>query len=377
MRGVVLGQRTYYALNQPAPLPGIEDKVLPTSVAPQEPVNRSWNRITGISRYVSAHIFHNLISSVAIFPTSLQLDSLEKVIKTPHSFWSADWTGDLPPGQMGLLWINLIVIALGVAASWSRRRWAGLVPAGFLVAYCMATAAARTSGGRYILPADWVVMFYFAIGIAQIYFWVGVWLSARKSELYLEQGDKDPHETLSGWRMTGLALIFLVIGAIPVVLNRVIPQHFSPVDKSTFAGELDDQSLFSTLGLSEVEMGTFLQLPGAVVYNGRGLYPRFYAMNQGEPDRFSVARGQPFPRLVLTIIGPHKQVSGVLPMLKSPEVLPNGVDVLAIGCKGELNDDWLALVVNSPERQVFLRNPATQWACPVTPPVCDDNRNCR
>jgi hypothetical protein len=79
----------------------------------------------------------------------------------------------------------------------------------------------------------------------------------------------------------------------------------------------------------------------------------------------------------MNIVGPHLMVGGVLPILKSPELLPNGADVLAIGCKGKLNDDWLALLVNTPEKQVYLRSPATQWNCPARLPVCDDNRNCQ
>lgn len=377
INGVVLGQRTFYSLNQPVPQAGTQDEIESTSPVPQQPVNRTWNRITGVSRYVSAHFFHNLISSAAIFPTSFRLDSLENVIKTPPSFWSADWSGDLSPGQIIFLLLNLAVIALGVAAGWSRRRQAGLVPAGFLVAYSLATAAARTSGGRYILPADWVVMFYFAIGIAQVYYWGVGWPGDGKFESVPGQHDNEIKRTFSVWKISSLVMFFVLIGGIPVILDRLIPQRYERVDKTTLVTELDNRGLITLLGTTKAELGTFLQLPDAVAYNGRGLYPRFYAMNQGEPDQFSAARGQPFPRLVMSIIGPHKIADGVLPLSKSPDVLPNGADVLAIGCKGELNDDWLALIVNTPEPAVYMRNPVAEWNCPVPLPVCDGNRNCR
>ncbi len=53
--------------------------------------------------------------------------------------------------------------------------WLDLVPAGLVVAYSLATAVARTSGGRYFIPVDWVFLLYFAIGISQVVVWVNTW----------------------------------------------------------------------------------------------------------------------------------------------------------------------------------------------------------
>lgn len=374
--GVVLDQRTFYSLNQEAPA-SAENGVPANLETPQQPENRTWKRITGISRYVSAHFFHNMISAVAILPTSLQLDSLENTIKAPNSFWSADWKGDLSPLQIILLLMNLALLSLGVASSWTRWKWAGLVPAGFLVAYSLATSVVRTSGGRYILPADWVVLFYFALGIAQLYFWSSHWLGTRIKVTSIYADEQASKGFYSFRTLAGMVLVFIILGGLPVILDRVIPPRYTKIQKTTLIKDLSEQGLLPSLGISQDNLETFLEMPDAVVYNGRGLYPRFYPMNQGEPDRFSAMRGQPFPRLVMTIIGPKARASGVLPMQKSPEFLPNGADVLAIGCKGKLNDDWLALVVFLPEIRIYLRNPATEWTCPVRLPVCDDNRNCR
>jgi hypothetical protein len=79
----------------------------------------------------------------------------------------------------------------------------------------------------------------------------------------------------------------------------------------------------------------------------------------------------------MTVIGPQIQSEGILPLSRPPENLPNGSDVLAIGCTGEMNDDWLALVVEVPVSQVILRSPDVEWVCPIKPPVCDDNRVCQ
>jgi 4-amino-4-deoxy-L-arabinose transferase-like glycosyltransferase len=380
MHGVVLEQRTYYSLN-PTPVARQTQTPVSPDVAPQQPneveqVNRTWNKITGISRYGSAHFFHNLVTGIAMFPTTLTLDSLEQTIKAPHSYWSADWTGDLQTGELVMVFLAIILLALGIAASWSRNQWAALIPVGFIAAYSLATAAARTSGGRYFIPADWVFLLYFAIGISQLVVWINKWLNGTGMETVLEPAEKSPSMEIPGWKMGAIACLFILLGSLPAILDRVIPSRYIKVEKSELPGEFSQSGVLKSLGISKDELDKFLKLPDAVAYRGKGLYPRYYAQDQGEPDRFSPMRSQPFPRLVLDIIGPTGTDSGVLPMEKMPVNLPNGKNVLVIGCNNKLNDEWLALFVEGADSQIILRSPAAKWTCPVTLPVCDDNRIC-
>ncbi len=392
VRWVVLPQRTFYALNQPASTPPIE--VTPTP-APQKqtatllplaptaepaqtaakPVDRTWNKITGVSRYVSAHFMHNLINTVAVFPTRLTFDSLEKTIKSPGSFWDPEWNGNLPSGEAGLLCANLAVIALGLAVGWSRRRWAGLVPAGFLLIYSLATAAARTSSGRYFLPADWVGIAYFSLGISQLVCWVSLWWRGKDLEGGGEK--KNKQERISIGKSALLLGLFVFIGSTPILLDRLIPQRYAAMNKTSMIDALEEKGVLASLPISKSDLITFLDSPDAVIYHGLGLYPRFYEMNKGEPDQFSEARGLPYPRLVITVIGPDFRINGILPLQKTPDELPNGSDVIAIGCNGNLNIDWFALVVEGPQPQILLRSPQAEWTCPARVPVCDDNRNCQ
>jgi hypothetical protein len=373
VRWVVLPQRTFYALNKPTVTPENVETTPQTLVTG----NRTLDRIIGVSKYVSAHFMHNMISSMAIFPLELDLNSLEKTIKSPGSYWSPEWSGDLSPGKIILLWIITAILALGLTASWTRNRWAGLMPVGFLMAYSLVTAAARTSGGRYILPADWVEMFYFSVGISQAYSWITDWWAGRKPESPVVSSDKNTLDNLSGFQTILLFLVFTLIGAIPVILDRSIPKRYETMEKSLFVEEIEKKNLLESLQITAPGLKTFLENPQAVVFRGRGLYPRYYGINDGEPDKYSEARSLPYPRLVMTVIGSQTKIKGILPLSRPPESLPNGSDVLTIGCAGELNDDWLAIVVEGQQDQVILRNPSTEWDCPVKTPECDDNRNCR
>jgi hypothetical protein len=377
MNGVVIGQRTYYSLNKPTEKNVVGEQAKPSEPAEQQPANKTWNKITGISRYVSAHFFHNMISATAIFPTTLTLDSLETTIKSPQSYWDPDWNGAVSAGRMIMICLALILVCLGISASWQRSRWAGLVPAGFMIAYSLATAAARTSGGRYFLPADWVMLLYFAIGISQIVEWNHNWLQLNILQPAIEPQTEDRKSGKPYWQLGAAACFFIFLGCSPILFDRAIPRQYPLVDKSTLFEDLKSQGLIDPLGISEAELKTFLQSPNAVIYKGRGLYPRFYSQDQGEPDRFSAMRGQAFPRLVMDVINQNGAVSGVLPLLQSPNALPNGSEILAIGCRGELNDDWLSLIVGDTNKQIIMRTPAAKWVCPVTLPVCDNNRICQ
>ncbi len=180
----------------------------------------------------------------------------------------------------------------------------------------------------------------------------------------------------SHWQVGAIIVLFVFVGSSPAILDRTIPQRYKPVDKQTIAAEITRQGKLGSLGISESDLELFLQSPDAVIYRGRdsplGLFTK-----PGEPDRFSPMRVLPFPRLVMEIIGPDGTASGVLPLSKPPDSLPNGSDVLAIGCRNQWNDDWLALLIDNADSHIYLRSPGATWTCPVAEPVCNDNRICR
>ena len=65
----------------------------------------------------------------------------------------------------------LILVSIGIGRAWVAHRLPGVIPMLAAWAYLGALAVARTSGGRYLLPVDWVVVMYFAIGAAQVVIW--------------------------------------------------------------------------------------------------------------------------------------------------------------------------------------------------------------
>ncbi|MRR31749.1 hypothetical protein EG834_15770, partial [bacterium] len=132
----------------------------PTPAAEDDPIAKLARRTYKALQFVPGHFIHNLVTAVLILPTSFDYDSfsfLDLDLKAPY--WKITWDGILPPGSAVILLTMLGILALGVGSAWHSARLAGLVPLVFLVAYYLSNAFARTSGARYLVPADWVVLF--------------------------------------------------------------------------------------------------------------------------------------------------------------------------------------------------------------------------
>ena len=132
----------------------------------------------------------------------------------------------IPVGQisvsMGIfLAVNLVILSLGIGSTWKRVGFSALVPFAVFLFYNLANAFARTSGGRYIVPVDWVIYFYYAIGLIEIVrfcisaigFQTTDFFGKPLNPLNEEAGGK------FNWGKAGLVLLpfFLVVAALPVI----------------------------------------------------------------------------------------------------------------------------------------------------------------
>jgi hypothetical protein len=128
-------------------------------------------RATPGGMVVANHFAHNLAMSVLSLPMSPSLADVRGTLAIEPFYWKVNWRGALSGGQAALLVLNLAMIALGLTAAIRRDAVTGVLPLGAFLGYQLANAFGRTSGGRYGVPADWIIVMYFALGLAALVTW--------------------------------------------------------------------------------------------------------------------------------------------------------------------------------------------------------------
>jgi hypothetical protein len=325
--------------------------------------------------FATNHFLHNTLTSVLIFPTLPFLDDLRYLIKDRQPYWQVDWDGSLPGAALFILSLNLFLITMGIARAWREKRIPGLVPLAMFIAYNMSNALARTSGGRYLVPADWILILYYLLGVFHVITW-----GANALGFSWNLFATDPEPAISGrqnlgTKVLGACAVLLVLGSLlPLSEMLYLPRYQDLDPQETLA---ENRPLIEQAGMQLPQLETFLQSPGSELLIGRALYPRSYKMDQGEfVGAFFPYDTLGFPRTAFMLIGPAGERGVVLPG-DIPEYLPHTSDVLVLGCQGATNFDALMVIVLNGNKVAYSRQPEAPLQCPVPQPVCDNNSVCQ
>ncbi len=321
---------------------------------------------------IANHMFHNLITSVLFFPTSMELDDLWNVIKEGSPFWKANWKGEgvgIPEGI--LLSINLALISLGVGATWERNKLIGLLPVGIFLVYILSNALALTSGGRYIAPVDWIMCVYYMAGLFQITLWMlrKAGLDIRFWEHQVQAETEAPilfpikYSSL----ISTLVIVFMIGSLVPIAEIPFEKRYEVNTVDDTLA-MLEQKGMFQQTGFDKSTLAAFLADPQAQIVIGRVLYPRYYDSGDGETDRHYPYVHLDYPRYVFLVIGPLDIVTqSVIVEGGRSDFITHAADVVVVGCRNELNMDGLVVFELSDPSHVYIK-PQLEWKCPVRVP---------
>jgi hypothetical protein len=299
--------------------------------------------------------------------------------------------GDISLSMGVFLAGNLIVFSIGIGTTWKRVKYPALVPLMVFLFYSLANAFARTSGGRYIVPVDWVVYFYYALGLVEV---IRFCLSAIGFqingffEIFVDQRADNGSAKLN-WRKAGFVILpfFLVVAMLPAI-ELASPGEKPRETRASLLEQLDENSFFEKSGVSRQDIEKFLKSPGATLLSGHGFYPRFYSYEEGEPimpDEMTPYTAREFPRLVFTLLLPRTDRPVVLPVERSRLYFPDAAEVIVAGClvgdstvfASYLNyiDAAFVVILDDPVT-VHVRVPDAPLVCPLREPVCDNNHFC-
>ena len=382
LRGVVWTNRYLPSLSTPTPSPtnGMfivtstvsDEDVQPASSGGNEPAAEMTGKLSSVVSFVSAHFFHNLIASVFVLPLTPVFEDLSHILREVFPFWKLPWDGTMPLLALICLAFNLFLISSGIAGAWRRWRYAGWIPLLVWITYLAACAVARTSGGRYIVPANWIVLGYYAIGWVEILRWLRILLGVEDEGF--ENQEVVPSQNKTDWlRLAFAAFMFLLVGSFPLIADVAFPRLYPEQSETELLKELDQAGILNQSGLDFESLAAFAETEGAWVARGRALYPRFYLQDQGEAENYT--RIRPYPRLTFYLIGADLN-SGVILPLDRVSPLSDGADVIVIGCTGKnAVNAWSVIWLE--HQIVYHRSPASPLHCPLSEPKCDENHHCQ
>ncbi|HET9909192.1 MAG TPA: hypothetical protein VFQ23_21260, partial [Anaerolineales bacterium] len=321
------------------------------------------------------HFLHNIITSILILPTSPQMDGLRQTVREVYLYWRPDWDGSFNISALSFFVLNLFFIVLGISVAWGKLKMPGLTPLAIFIFYDLSTGLARTSGGRYLVPMDWIISIYFLLGVFQSIVWfanqIGVTWNLFSSPVSQNNSQNTSNPKLSSVILIVAALFGL--GSLIPLSESFQAARYQNTDVAQSL--IEHEPTITSAGMSISDIDAFLMNPNAELLIGRILYPRFYPIDRGEIFiQPYVTMG--FPRTAFIFIGPHGEQGVVLPG-DTPKYFPHAADALVLGCREEKYLDAVAVIFLDDSQAMYTRSPKSELTCPLQQPVCNSNRVCQ
>jgi hypothetical protein len=249
----------------------------------------------------------------------------------PVNLYWVGWDGSLEWYNLVLLIFYLGLIAVGLGAAWRRAGWIGLVPLAFNLGYALANGISRFSSWRYNLPVDWVIYFYFALGMVEILHGFTLLLGAKtrkeSDDLALNKSNRFSFRVFRSQYIFVLAA-FAFIGSTPWLATAFAKPRYTATQPELVAN-------LETRGYSSNEVSAFLDQPGAVLLEGRMLYPRMYRRNEGmiSANPWPAYAVKDYARIGFVLLNDHQ--SNAIFVTRDLLDFPQGADAITLGCQRE------------------------------------------
>jgi hypothetical protein len=307
-----------------------------------------------VAGFITTHVLNTEIGGVLALPLIEKFDGLFE----PVNLYWVGWDGTLAWFNIALIVFYLAVIAIGLGSAWKRMRWIGLLPLAINVGYTLANGISRFSSWRYNMPVDWVIYFYFAIGAMEILGGLTLLFGAKNEKIIPQYVQPEARTiTLRDARPQVLFMLaaFIFVGALPWFAKGLAqPRYTDSQDQLIAKLEAD--------GYASGEVRAFLAQPGAVLLEGRMLYPRLYHRDDGmsSANPWPMYAVRDFSRIGFMLI--NNQRNDLIFLTKDPLDFPQGADVVVLACRGK---DVL-------EARVVDFGTKTYQSVPLSDP-CSDN----
>ena len=269
-----------------------------------------------------SYLANNLTSSLNQFPwhggLGVGLDDFIQVKPEPPYY-----PGSPPFSGQGLFFLlHLGLIILGLAAAWEGAGWSGMLPIGTYLGYALSSSLARYSGWRFILPVDWVVLLYWALGVIALVRLLAI-LPARR---IISESSAPKGLTNREWPPGLLLASALLFGLVVPVGESLFPKRLEPHDNAAIQQKLLDTSAPQTIHMLATD-------PSARLAQGVLQYP-IYLEDERAFNRLGISNtsvGSEKPVLRFIALGESSPVV-YLPVSAAPKSISPGEKVIVVGC---------------------------------------------
>jgi len=205
------------------------------------------------------------MSSILILPTSLEMASLKTSLKLGGEIWQPDWNGSLSSFRFIILLLQFFVLSAGFAGIFRRDKTTVAI---VLLLFCgvqTANALGRTSGGRYIVPVDWLVLLVYFAGLVYL-----------MGKLDLNENLVGENRTgkIIGWKQLVITIIsILFIGALPVLFERI---SIALIPRAENIQSMEELAGLPGINISNQKLskiGQFLNHQHTLSIQGTAFYP--------------------------------------------------------------------------------------------------------
>jgi hypothetical protein len=277
-----------------------------------------------VAGFIVTHILNTEIGGLLSLPLLADFESLSAPV---NIYWGA-WDGTLAWYNLVLLIFYLAVIAVGLGAAWRRAGWLGLIPLAVNLGYALSNGISRFSGWRYNLPVDWVIYFYFALGAMELLGGLTLLFGAKAEKVF--PADLSPETkpiALRDFRPQYLwiLLAFAFVGSLPWLAKGLVSPRYT-------ASQTELIAKLEAGGYASDEVNAFLSQPGAVLTEGRMLYPRLYRRFEGmsSANPWKAYAVSDFSRIGFLLL--DDQRNDMLFVTKEVLDFPQGADAIILAC---------------------------------------------
>ena len=186
------------------------------------------------------HFLHNLSTSLMALPDSVKIYNISEL--STRDYWQDvnNWNGNFSAIQYSRILINLFLLSVGIGFSWRVHRWPGLAPLIVFLAYDLSLSAAMSSGSRYIVPINWIIFFYYAMGLIRTFRFLLVLLGI-DSSFPLAQFSKTETEELKlpfkFWlpSLLVISIFALLLPAANLIVPKMVQKDGSSIQLLDYA----------------------------------------------------------------------------------------------------------------------------------------------